>query len=87
MGTCFLSKWHNPVTAAYELPPSERNMKWGDITLNIDCVGNEYIEKGVERQTKTRLGDYVMNTQTYQKININTSMDEHQATKGQDVCC
>lgn len=38
-----------------------RNMKWGDVSLNVDCDGKEFIEKNIERQTKTRQGDDVRN--------------------------
>ena len=39
-----------------------KNMKWGDLVLQIDSEGREFVEKIIERQTKTRQGDDIRNT-------------------------
>ena len=39
-----------------------KNMKWGDLVLQIDSEGREFVENIVERQTKTRQGDDIRNT-------------------------
>ena len=40
----------------------QRDMKWGDITLETDSSGKEYLEYSTERQTKTRSGDNPLNS-------------------------
>lgn len=35
----------------------QQDPRWGDITLKTDTAGKEYLEYGIERQTKTWPGD------------------------------
>ena len=55
--------WHNTTHFGLRSVTPHRNIQWGDITLNADSDGIEYLQF-TERQTKTRTGVNIRDVRT-----------------------